>query len=181
MNNGVTDNLVKVPNVSAMNKRYIVNPSLQLVGYLLKEDKRTVRVKDTRLGRVEGKITTIFNEDREKVYKDNSKFIKVFLDSDTFTEITMLTITAQKVLSAVIKRIEYNKSYVYFSSNLLAKSLDLNTEMITRGIKELVDSEWLFRSDEKYKYWINLGLVCLGNREDMYREYKKTIIGTRFI
>ncbi len=155
-------------------KEYKVNPSIELVGYLLTETKETLRTRDRRIGKVNGKIEVIFNTDRVLKYKDTSKFIKVYVDSNMFREYNLLSSTAQRLLTSIMEKLEYNQDSFYYSPSSLSKDADIDERNVSIYMKELLDKEWIFKSDDKRRYWINLCYFCIGDREEIYRKVKAT-------
>jgi len=164
--------MIRETKVSSIKDReYKYNPSVELVGHLLKETKRTIRTNKVRIGKIEGKLTKIATDDREYVYQDDSKFIKVFLDSDALNEFIDLSSSAQKVLCSIIKTMKYNEDFVYVYNHSLLKDTGLSDTSISLGKKELLEKEWLFKSDVNHMYWINLCYICIGNRDEIYRKF----------
>lgn len=155
-------------------RKYLINPSIELVGYLLTETKRTIKTNKVRIGIVDGKLTKISTDDRQFVYQDNSKFVKFYLDSDSLMEFSELSTSAQKMISYLIKNMEYGKDFVYLYNYKMIKEVGLSDTSISLAKNELVEKEWLFKSEETHKYWINLCYFCIGDREEIYRRYKNT-------
>lgn len=152
-------------------KEYIWNPTLELVGYVITETKRTIHNKGKRLGKVDGKVGVIHIDERVKVYKDNSKFIKVYLDSGALLEYNELSKATQRVLAYLLSIINYGEDWVYIIPTNISKHSNVDESRISLYIKELMNKEWLFKTKERGKYWINLCYVCVGDREEMYRKY----------
>ena len=156
-------------------KMYKWNPTLELVGYVLSDTNKTIRNKDKRIGRVSGKLDVIYVNEQVKVYKDNSKFVKIFLDSNALGEFIELSSAAQRLMNFIINRLEYNQDYFYYIGNIMARESNIDESRISTYINELVDKEWIFRSDERGKYWINLCYICIGDRDELYRKYKQAV------
>lgn len=155
-------------------RNYTVNPTLELVGSLLNETKRSVRTIKTRVAKVEGKMTKLSVDERQHILEDNSKFIKVFLDSGALLDFITLSKTAQKILVHIIENIEYNKDFVYVYNYKLIKEIGLGATSVSLGKKELLENQWIFNSEDNNKYWINLCYICLGDREEIYRRFRQT-------
>jgi hypothetical protein len=171
------ENSVLRPNISKIplnKKEFLINPSIELVGYLLSESKRTIRTTKVRVGRVEGRLNKISTDERVYTYEDNSPFIKVYLDSGALEEYNELSSTAQKMMTEIIKMMKYNEDYVWISNLKFSELLNINESNVSAAKNELLSKEWIFRSTEKFKYWINLCYVCIGDREEIYRKYKNT-------
>ncbi len=153
-------------------KRHIWNPTFELIGYVLIETKKTIHNKGKRYGKVAGKLDVIHIDERVNVYKDQSKFIKMFLDAGALEEYNDLSSPAQRLMTAIINRIEYNTEYFYYNANHFIKAADIDERKIRSALVELLKKEWIFFSSEKDKYFINLCYVCIGDRDEMYRKYK---------
>lgn len=158
-------------------KQYKINPSLEVIGHFIYEGKKLIRTKGTREGIVAGKPEQIISEERIKTLQDRSAFIKFFMDSDSIQEFIELSSSAQRIVAHIIKyHLEFNKSYVYLTIKELESKLDLGRSSISIGFNELLDREWLYKSDIPYKYWLNISFICYGNREDIYEEFKNTVL-----
>jgi hypothetical protein len=155
-------------------KGYKVNPSLyELAGHLV-EGRKTIRTKGTRPGKVGGKDEVIYLTEQVKTYIDTSPFIIVYKNS--FDLIAELSANAQKVYFYCLKHLEYNRTDVLLVRGEIQESTKLSLSSISRGINELLDNEFLFKSNRKHFYFINLNIAHYGNRDEMYEEYEKTVL-----
>src|SRR5690606_3213869 len=89
-------------------KEYLKNPSIELVGYLLRETKETLRVKSVRIGKIDGKLDKVVNEDRVYKVVDDNKFVKIFIDAGALREYNELSTSAQRLMTAIIEGLTYN-------------------------------------------------------------------------
>lgn len=155
-------------------KEYLRNPSIELVGYLLRETKETLRVKSVRIGKIDGKLDKVVNEDRVYKVVDDNKFVKVFVDAGALREYNELSTSAQRLMTAIIEGLTYNQDWFYYNPIKLSRDSNIGEHNISVYMNELVEKEWIYRSSEKRKYWINICYICFGDREEIYREYQLT-------
>jgi hypothetical protein len=160
--------------VDKRKKEHTLNPTIELVGYLLSESKRTLRTTKVRIGKIEGRLAKISTDERAYTYVDNSPFIKFYLDSGALEEYNELSSTAQKMMTEIIKQMKYGEDYVWISNIKYSQLLNMSETNVSVAKNELLDKDWIFKSSEKYKYWVNLCYVCIGNRDEIYRKYKAT-------
>lgn len=156
-------------------KEHLMNPSIVLIGYMLEETKKTIRNKERRVGKVDGKLDVIFNDERVLVYKDTSKFVKMYLDSGALEEYNKLSKAAQRLMTTIINRLEYNQDSFYYSPSLFSKDANINEYSVSIYIKELLENEWIFKSTDFKKYWVNLCYICIGDRDELYRKYRQAV------
>jgi hypothetical protein len=155
-------------------KEHIVNPGLLLVGHFLYEVKETIRNKDKKFKKVNGSLEVVYTDERVSAYKDIGKFIKVYEESDALGEFIKLSASAQRLMYAIIKETPINVDYFYYAPISLGKIANINEHNVSTYIRELLEKEWLYRSNEKRKYWINPCFFYKGDREELYKKYKIT-------
>lgn len=152
-------------------KVYTMNPFLKAVGHFMYDDKATIRTKTVK-GVFRGKETDIIKTDRIPVIKDKSPFLKFYLDSGGLREFMELSLGAQKVLMYLIEnKLEFEKDFVYVTLSTIPESEGMKRSTIVTGFYELLDRQWIARSDVNYKFWINMCFFSYGNREDIFRQY----------
>jgi len=156
-------------------KQYVWNPTLELVGYVLQETKRTIHNKGKRVGKVEGRLDVIHIDERVNIYHDQSKFVKIFIDAGALEEYNELSRGGQRVLTSFINNLNYNEDWIYYVPFNVSKEANIPESKLSVYINELLEKEWIFRSKEKGKFWINLCYVCIGDRDELYRKYLKMI------
>lgn len=106
-----------------------------------------------------------------KIRKDTRKYIKIFQDAESLKRMLLLTTTAQRVLHFILNKMDTHGLSIYIFSNQFTKELDISRQSLSTGLKELLDNGWIFKSDVKKMYWINLYYMCKGSMEDVY--YRK--------
>lgn len=153
-------------------KEYRHNPSIQMVMFLLKDTKRTLRSKYTRIGRVNGRLSEIITEERQKIIDDSSPFIKFYIDSDSLNELIGLSKPAQKVLAYIIsKKVQFKEDWFYWDNTVCAREMGTDNKYTWNGFTELLSKEWIYKAVDKNKYWINLCFMSYGKREDIVKHY----------
>lgn len=158
-------------------KVYTVNPALSLVGHSIYESKHTIRTRGSYDGVFKGRPTEIIKEERAKVLEDKSPFLKFYIDSNALAACIELSLSAQKVLLYIIKeKLEFEKDYIYLTLGTIPTSQGMAKSTIFAGFTELLDTEWIFRSDLKYKFWFNVNYISFGNREEIYKKFLETTI-----
>lgn len=156
--------------VKQKDKVYFINPALEMVGQSMYEVYKAIKTKGHRTIKhdngSEGKVRI---KEEELIIKDKSRFFKFYIDGDGLGKFLELSITAQRVLVYLLtKKLEFGKDYVYVTGTVDCKKVEMSRASFSIGFNELIDQEWLFRSEESYKFWINVGFVSYGDREEMY-------------
>jgi predicted ATP-grasp superfamily ATP-dependent carboligase len=154
-------------------KKHKWNPSLELVGFLLSEEREHIRVKGHRVGRVEGKLEHIVTEEKKIVFTDNSSFIKFYIDSQALNEFIELSISAQRVLVYVLNKITMNEDDFYLGNEECTIKINMDKYSFYKAMRELLDRDWIYLTEYTNRYFINLCFVCKGNRETMYHKFKE--------
>lgn len=159
-------------------KRYKLNPYLVDVAYDLIEDKKLIRTVGNRKSVIDGKNTIVTTQDYAKGYKDVGLFTKLYSRSNALHELIELTASAQRMLVYIIEnKLESDKSYVWLTVGLIGKELEMSDSTTNASFNELLDREWLCRSDEQHKYWINIARICVGARDTIYfKEYGANLV-----
>lgn len=158
-------------------KTYKINPALEVVGHDIYENKHLIRTRGTYDGVFKGRPTEIIKEERAKVLQDKAPFLKLYIDTNALALYTELSLGAQKLLLYIIKeKLEFEKDYIYLTLGTIPVSQGMSKATISTGFYELLDREWIFKSNVKYKFWFNINYISFGNREEMYKKFLETTI-----
>jgi hypothetical protein len=152
--------------------RYQSNPLLQVKEVTLKE--RTVKVGSARelVDGSTGEITNI-NAIYQRKIVDNERFAKIYLDGITKT--FSLSKTAGKVFSSILRACEKDQDTLWLHFMEVVKTNpELTERTFSRGLKELVNAEFIAYSDVPNKFWINPHLFFNGDRVRFITEYVKS-------
>lgn len=153
-------------------KKYTINPYLEVVGHSMFEGKILARTNGSYQGIYKGKEAKIIKEDRVKVIQDRSKYLKFYLDTAALSEFVELSLSAQKILLyLIVNRLEFEKDYVNVTISTIPVGPGMSRTTINSGFYELLDRNWLARSEEPYKFWINVGFFSYGSREEIFRKH----------
>jgi uncharacterized protein (DUF952 family) len=154
-------------------ERYEHNPSIEVIGRLLWDGKEFVRTLESKPGIYKGLSTEIQIQKVAKTIKDKSPFLKLYIDTNALDEFIELSATSQRLLTHIIKKLQFAVSYIYLDSGIVMRDMEICRSSYSKGLDELLERQWIFRSTETNKYFINLILISYGNREDIYlKEYK---------
>lgn len=154
--------------VKQRDKRYKINPYLELVGHSIFPDKVTTRT-EPYTGVHNGKRADMVKEYKLRILKDKSRFFKFYIDSDGLSEFMELSLGAQKVLMYLIKnKLEFESDFIYVTLSTIPVGEGMSRTTIVKGFYELLDRNWIARAEEPYKFWINVGYFSYGNRENIF-------------
>lgn len=153
----------------------VTNPTNTMVGHVLKEGKETVKSNiEKRVGKVNGKLDVIYTDERVIKYKDAAKFVKFYTEVGALEAFCELSSGAQRLLTVIINRLGYNEDYFYYTPVTMSKQANIAEAALSTYMRELLKEEWIYKSTENKKYWINLVYICVGDRAQMYARYKAT-------
>lgn len=151
-------------------KLYRENPSLVSIGKVFRDTGKLITVnKEVVTGNGVEKVPK-----RIPVKEDTRTFIK-FFEGDNIGDWTKLSLTAQRVLRFILRKLELDKCYVIVYGSEFCREYGMSRQSFSLGIKELLVKNWIYRSEEPKMYWINLYYICKGNVEDMWYKYQETI------
>lgn len=105
---------------------------------------------------------------------DNTKFVKLFIKG--VKALKELTGAGTKVFEVLYLRIHdsIGKDQIYMSFNLVDQTMTPMSEATyTRGMRELIEKEFLAASPNIGLYWLNPSFVWNGDRLAFVQEYRK--------
>ena len=151
------------------------NPLINPRELVMKE--RTVKVGSARelVDLNTGEVSNL-NAIYQKKIVDSERFAKVYLDgvSKTFD----LGTAARKVFSAILKVCEKDVDSIYLNfmvvSELEQDNGGLSKATFMRGMRELIEKDFIAESVYPSKYWINAHLFFNGDRVRFITEYVKS-------
>jgi hypothetical protein len=152
--------------------RYKTNPLVEVQEIVLKE--RTVKVGsarelvDTGTGEVHD-INAIY----QRKIVDSERFAKIYLEglAKTFG----LSKTALRVFQSVLKLCSKDTDTIWLHfMEVTAFDPTLPERSFSRGLKELLNNNFIAHSETPNKFWINPHLFFNGNRVKFITEYVKS-------
>lgn len=151
--------------------RYENNPLVKPRELVMKE--RTVKVGSARelVDISTGEISNV-NAIYQRKIVDSERFAKIYLDglAKTFD----MSKTAQRVFQSILKLCEKDTDSLWLNFMLVSKhDPDMPESTFYRGLKELLDREFIAHSDVPNKFWINPHLFFNGDRVKFITEYVK--------
>lgn len=151
--------------------RYDSNPLVKPRELVMKE--RTVKVGSARelVDISTGEVSNV-NAIYQRKIVDSERFAKIYLDglAKTFD----MTKTAQRVFQSILKLCEKDTDSLWLNFMLVSKhDPDMPESTFYRGLKELLDREFIAHSDVPNKFWINPHLFFNGDRVKFITEYVK--------
>jgi hypothetical protein len=151
--------------------RYENNPLVKPRELVMKE--RTVKVGSARelIDVSTGEISNV-NAIYQRKIVDSERFAKIYLDglAKTFD----MSKTAQRVFQSILKLCEKDTDSLWLNFMLVSKhDPDMPESTFYRGLKELLDREFVAHSDVPNKFWINPHLFFNGDRVKFITEYVK--------
>lgn len=153
-------------------KEHDFNPSLVEVGKLLMVTKKTKVTGKKRIEKEGNRRVVVADAKVYEGLKDTSQYKKVYNDADTFLAFCELSKGAQRLMAVIIADLEKEVHWFYYSPGILAKKISVEEYRVSELLKELVNNDWIYKSTEPKKYWINLLLVSSGSRVKLYEEYR---------
>lgn len=167
-------NALEVVKKRGSNILYNENP------FLVELATRTKRVTNKRgdmvlvngeTGEVQSKIAGFW--EAEEV--DATKFVKLFVKG--VAALKELTAAGTKVFEVLYLRVQENigKDQIYMSFGSVDQTLTPMSEATyTRGMRELVEKQFLAATPNIGLYWLNPSFVWNGDRLAFVKEYRKT-------
>ena len=151
--------------------RYETNPLVNPKELVMKE--RTVKVGSARelVDTATGEISNV-NAIYQLKIVDSERFAKIYLDglAKTFG----MTKTAQRVFQSILKLCEKDTDSLWLNFMLVSKyDHEMPESKFYRGLKELLDHDFIAHSDVPNKFWINPHLFFNGDRVKFITEYVK--------
>lgn len=165
------ENTDKKPNKT---REYTHNPSINEVGLLLSKGTKTRPTSKKRIEKIGTKFTVVADAKVYHVLKDTSKYIKVYTTGSALLAFCELSSGAQKLMATVLDELENGIHWFYYSPAILGKKVGIHENRISELVKELLEKDWIYKSTDTKKYWINLLLVSVGSRTKIYEEYRDT-------
>jgi hypothetical protein len=155
--------------------KYKENPFIE--GDVLKVQVRRksvgVAIGATLIDPVSGEVagtTTI----AQKIEVDTEEFVKLYTkDISVFFELSPTAIRTFAVLLKEVQKSAINRDKVFFRYDELKfeKGCVLPSSVFYRGIKELVDKQFLAKAEAPNFYFLNPALLFNGNRARFIKEY----------
>jgi len=102
---------------------------------------------------------------------DSQKFVKLY--EDAIISMTEVGKAALKLFNYLIKELDYNEDKIQFSAVQYSKIEKRSLSHTYRLIRELIDRRFIARSVIADEYYININLVCKGNRIVIINRYIK--------
>lgn len=156
----------------ALRLRHERNPLLKSSEITFKE--RTIKVGSTRdLVDIETGEMSNVNAIYQRKIVDSERFAKVYLEglSKTFG----LSKTSLRVFQSILKLCEKDTDSIWLNFMSLSKlDPDLPERTFYRGLKELLQHDFVAYSDIPNKFWINPHLFFNGDRVRFITEYVKS-------
>jgi hypothetical protein len=101
---------------------------------------------------------------------DPEKFVKLFLDG--IRGAAELTKTGLKAFELVYYQMQTNPNSDKIElSSYMAKERGLNERTFRRGVRELLEKQFIFRSPVDGVYWTNIRMMFNGNRLNFIKTY----------
>jgi hypothetical protein len=123
---------------------------------------------DPESGEVAG-MTTI----AQRIEVDAEEFVKLFTkDISVFFDFTPTAIRTFAVLLKAVQKSAINRDKVYFRyEELELANCNLPSSVFYRGIKELIDKQFLAKAEAPNWYFLNPSLIFNGDRARFIKEY----------
>lgn len=148
------------------------NPSVAGVAELARTRRKpTGEVKHAMIyepstGAVAGKGAMVFVEDRAV---DPEAFVKMYFEG--FRQTAGLSKTAMSVFEVVFHQLQGKKNQDRVFLN--AATSGLSVSVFSRGLRELIERGFLFRSPYAESYWVNIRYIFNGDRLDFVKTYRR--------
>jgi hypothetical protein len=121
---------------------------------------------EPKTGALTNKGTAVFMEEKAV---DPQAFVKLYFEG--FQQAAGLSKTAMRVFRVVFEQLQDKKNH---DRVLLAQSAtDLPPHVFTRGLRELLDAGFLYRSPYPSLFWVNVGYVFNGDRIEFVKSYRR--------
>lgn len=132
------------------------------------KERSDFAIVDTNTGELKDTYNTIYT--KRKV--DLQKYNKLYLSN--LRILFELNKNSQMVLDYIYTRIEKNKDYIFFSmSDCKEHTSYKDNKSIYSGLKELIDKEFIAKTEEPYRFWINPDIMFNGDRLIIINEFVK--------
>lgn len=170
------NSLITVPSFSDLPKQD-KNPFVSDVVKHIKDTNFKVQAykKDSNLAIVDretGEMAVTYNTIYTKKKVDVQKYNKLYIN--TLRSLFDLSKNSQLVLDYIYTRLEKNKDYIFFSiSDCKEHTNYKDNKSIYSALKELVEKEFIAKTGENYKFWINPTVMFNGDRLVIVNEYIK--------
>lgn len=126
-------------------------------------------IVDLDTGEIDNKSSIVIHK-KESV--DKAQFAKIYLSS--LRAFFSLSNTAIRVLAYIMTIVEKDRDFIYFSVEDCMEYTNYNSEKtIFKGLGELLDNDFIARSDKSYKFFINPCIFFNGDRLFLIKEYEK--------
>lgn len=100
---------------------------------------------------------------RKKYYQSN-EYAKIILHEEReLSKYFNLNSTAKDILFYILNILEYNSPTFRLKLNVLKLLLNKSKSTIYKGINELIESNYIHKTDTKEVYWINHNYFYKGN------------------
>lgn len=147
---------------------YETNPSLYEVGKDIYEKGQTIRYLPPRRGVFHGNSVEIHREERIRVYDDTRQYFKLFKAG--VMAYAFLSKGSREVLGYILNSMNYGDDKFYFLVKECKKVVDLSDTSIQVALRQLLEEEWIYKSSNRYWYWINIGFIAYGPVEKKIKE-----------
>jgi len=149
-------------------KVYKENPTIGNILSVLKNTENSLAIdytKENEFGKPEKHIFRT----REK--KEIRRYIKFYEDSNALKNFINLSSLAQKLAVYAIEKTTKGTTHFYFISGEFCEKYHISNTNVGRAMNELLEKQWLFKSDKPKKYWINMSFFFRGSVEQIYYKY----------
>jgi hypothetical protein len=100
---------------------------------------------------------------------DKQEFLKIY--EGTLVAITKTSRGAVKLFMAIVDKTPFNESTVDFDIDEYAASVNKSKTYVYRLVRELIENGFIAKSVYSNQYFVNINLVCKGDRLTILRDY----------
>jgi len=156
-------------------KEYRVNPSIQKVKKDLVQVEKTVKKIKSRDGIFKGKYKVITNKDVTSISVDKTPFVRAYYIG--LVKTMSLSKQATKLLCYILaERIEQGKTSFFYFREIANKVTGIQLNNLTIALRELIDNEFIYKSNVRNEYWLNIEYFSKGNRAKICEEFNETVL-----
>ena len=102
---------------------------------------------------------------------DKEQFFKLY--NNALIMLTEVGRAALQLFNSMIDSLALNQDSLYFDLDTYAESIGKSRSHVYRLIRELIDKKFIAKSTTRDVYFININLVCKGNRLTIIQQYVK--------
>ena len=139
-------------------------PLIPKANMYIKKDEAVVNLEDGEL-----KNDVLLAGKRK--YVDGEDFVKIFVKE--MQAIFDLNKNSQKVFTYMLSKIQYDDRLIFNIEECLEKTDYKSKGPIFKALAELLQKEFIAKTQNQFVYWINPKLFYKGDRLVVIREYRK--------